>query len=185
MTRPVPNSGHVKSPKLSPVSKGVSCFQMGSPGKLRGQKVYYVPKAGPQDHGMCRSIARKTSSGDRRAITSGERYNQRTVPCRSTRIVVGTSASPPSGAAWGWMSPADLGQAAPPDPPARSGAESRPAFSGRRRVLPPRPRARACSASENRRGAVRAEPARSCRWVTTGRGRRQARCSDRRPSRAA
>jgi len=59
------------SPKLSPVSEGVSCFQWGHRGKLRGQKVYYVPKAGPQDQGMYRSIARKTSSGDRRAITSG------------------------------------------------------------------------------------------------------------------
>ena len=71
-------------------------------------------------------------------ITSGERYNQRTVPCRSTRIVVGTSASPPSGAAWGWMARPSR-TSCPPGRPARSGAESRPAFSGHRRVLPPRP----------------------------------------------
>ena len=40
----------------------------------------------------------------------------------------------------------------------------------------------ACCAFQNRRGAVRAEPGRSCRTVTNGRGRTRARCSDRRPS---
>jgi WD40 repeat protein len=56
--------------------------------------------------GMCWSIASNTSSGVNRAITSPERYSHRTAPRRSTRIVVGASASAPSGPACGWIRPA-------------------------------------------------------------------------------
>jgi hypothetical protein len=37
------------------------------------REVYNILFRAAADHGLCRSIARKTSSGDRRAITSGER----------------------------------------------------------------------------------------------------------------
>ena len=96
MTRPVPNSGHVMSPKLSPVSKGMSCFQMGSPGKLRGQKVYYVLDTGEKGgkaviNGYILSYDARTTNPKTR--TEGRRPEQLTNQSRTAIRVQGEGLS--------------------------------------------------------------------------------------------